>query len=47
MNMTLEDDVEIVGGKQTDAGHIILVMGDSITLLQEAYAVAGTKKGLK
>lgn len=42
MNMTLEDAVEIVGGKRTEVGRILL-KGDSITLLQDANVVA-TKK---
>lgn len=43
MNMTLEDAVEIIGGKRTEVGRILL-KGDSITLLQEANVVAATKK---
>ena len=43
MNMTLEDAVEIIGGKRTEVGRILL-RGDSITLLQEANVVAATKK---
>jgi small nuclear ribonucleoprotein E len=35
MNMTLEDAVEVQGGKRTEVGRILL-KGDSITLLQEA-----------
>ena len=35
MNMTLDDAVEIVGGKRTEIGRILL-KGASITLLQEA-----------
>jgi len=37
MNMTLEDAVEIQGGKRTEVGRILL-KGDSISLLQDANA---------
>jgi small nuclear ribonucleoprotein E len=43
MNMTLEDAVEIVGGKRTEIGRILL-KGDSITLIQDA-SVSSQKQG--
>jgi small nuclear ribonucleoprotein E len=41
MNMTLEDAIEIIGGKRTEIGRILL-KGDSITLIQDA-SVASSK----
>jgi len=42
MNMTLEDAVEVVNGKRTEVGRILL-KGDSIALLQEAQPKRGGK----
>jgi small nuclear ribonucleoprotein E len=43
MNMTLEDAVEVVGGKRTDIGRILL-KGDSISVLNDANPTRPTSQ---
>ena len=43
MNMTLEDAVEVVGGKRTEIGRILL-KGDSISVLNDANPTRPTSQ---